>query len=702
MQENRARSVCKLAVAVALAGSVGPVCAQTIEELVVTAEKRESSAQTTAISMKVVGDEELANAGVTELASITNIAPTVNVAQNNDNTLITIRGVSSRDYTETGDPAVAVNIDNFYFQDSLGLNAALFDVQRIEVLRGPQGTLYGRNATAGALNITTNKPGQELAGKVAVEFGDYGTRKGEGAVDVPLAQNLSLRLAGMIKQSDGYRDNGAGGHGDEDDSKGFRAHLAWDATDRFSALLTYELVDIGGVGAAPKGVLYEQVNSDGTLQLGDDLEWQLNREGERDIEQESLRVALNYDFDALSIIYSGGVRNQDYLRSNDQDGGTLLDYSWVQDGESTAQNHEVRFISDFDGMVNFQAGAFYFKNDGDKSNAYFRLYGLLPDNAPYDFYTFLYQTENESSAVFGQLSFQLTDDLEYEIGARYTKDKKAQTGMFDQGAGYLTDLDYAYDGSKVTWHTGVNWDVSDDLFLYAKIDRGYKAGGFKNDAEYNPEEITAYEVGSKSQFMDNTLQLNSSLYYYDYTDLQVLQTDPVSGVARTYNAGAATIYGAELEMLFLPTEYDSIDVSLAYVSAEYDEFCTVTAGSCPAESDFSGNKLPQAPEISAILGYSHDFPLASGMITARLQTRFQDESYFTFNNRKTEWQDAYTKTDVLLTYRSDELPISVTGYVRNLENEAILTMSEEAGYMGGYLVQYAAPRMYGLRMDYEF
>ena len=701
---SRPKSAIALAIATALLPSTAfsqesNSAGNTIEKIEVTATKRATTEQTTAIAMSVVGNEALADSGVTEVNDLGNVAPTLNIAQNNDNTMITIRGVSSRDYSETGDPAVAVNIDNFYLQDSKALNAAMFDIQQVEVLRGPQGTLYGRNATAGAVNIITAKPEFDKELEAKLGFANYGQVNAEVAGNLPINDNWAVRAAAVYRDNDGYRDNGLSEKGDQRKETGARLHVRYESDGPFSMLLTGETVDISGTGSVVKAIPYDDTNADGTLILGDDKNWALNNQGSIDIGADSLRWEFNLDFDDYRVSYIGGDMSVSFDRTNDQDGSADAFLAFPQtNGDISTQNHELRLTSNLDSWFNFQTGVYHFTQDSS-GPAYFQMHNT---GEYVNIYTFDYQNESSSSAVFAQAELTLSDTLKAEAGIRYTEDEKSQTGQADVGAGTFTQVDNYFKDDEITRHLGLNWEYSEDHFFYGKIDKGYKAGGFKDTSSYSSESIISYEVGSKSFFLDNTMQFNTSLFYYDYTDLQVQQTDPATGVARVYNAGAAGITGAEVEVKYRPTTADTLQVTLALLDAKYDEFCTITADSCPNENDYSGNHLPQAPDVTATIKYTRDFEIDSGVITGIVQSRYQSDNYFSYINRATEFQEAYTKSDVILKYTPDNSSFVYSAYVRNIEDETILTMSEEAAYAGGYLVQFARPRTFGVEVSYRY
>jgi iron complex outermembrane receptor protein len=668
-------------------------------EIVVTAQKRLSNAQSTPIAMTVASGEELARSGVADVNALSNIAPSVNIAQNNANTMITIRGVSSRDYSETGDPAVAVSVDNFYLQRAFALNAAMFDVERIEVLRGPQGTLYGRNATAGAVNIASVKPTDDWKLDAAAEIGNYGTINLDVGATIPVSDTLSFRVAGTRKTHEGYRNNPGLKDGDDANVTGGRVHALWTPTDRLSVLVTGEMTRVDGVGSTIKGVPYSDVNADGTLDIGSSKTYALNNQGYTRIRTKAVRTAISYDMDFATLSFFGGFQKSTLNRDNDQDGGTLYTYGFQQNEDVKDQNYELRLSSNNKSGFTWQLGGYFFK-ETDALNTFFQVHGAT-GTAPFNFYTFDYDVGSKSKAAFAQVGYDLTDQLKVEAGVRYTKDNKYQVG-YNIIAGAYSDLDNHYSGDQITWHAGLNYQATADNLFYAKVDKGYKAGGYTTNSSFGPETIVAYEIGSKNRFLGNALQVNLSGFYYDYSDLQTQQEDPATALVYTLNAGKARVWGAELETVWLVTPDTRIDANVAWLDAKYSDFCTVTAATCPAASDLAGNRLTQAPEWTLSGGIQHDFHLLGGTLTPRVQTRYQSKSYFTFFNTAAEQQPGYWKSDAQITYAPDDGPFSITAYVRNIEDNTILTANSNAGYASAYLVQFAAPRTYGARLTYSF
>jgi iron complex outermembrane receptor protein len=676
-----------------------------IQEVVVTAEKRVSTAQKTPITMSVISGAEVKANGIDDVNDLPNVAPTLNISQVGGDTLIAIRGISSRDYTENGNPDVAVSIDNFYLQSANELNVAFFDLNRIEVLRGPQGTLYGRNSAAGAVNIETAKPTGTPDASFSQEFGSYNNLISEGMINQPLGDNVFLRVAFQTHNRDGYRDNGSlatnGGsvtkNGDDADTQAFRVHLLYEPNSNFDALLTGEYTHVGGVGAVQKGVLYSDVvgsGSSATLNVGSPTHFPLNTQGYQDITTENVRAAVHDNLGPVTLSYYGGFAHQVDKNGNDQDGGVAYNYGFPSSNTINTQNQEFRVTTNLSDRFGFQAGAYYFANY-EPLLTYFQYTATAPAT---DVYTFSYHANATSYAGFIQGYYNILKNLKVEFGTRYTQDKKSEQG-YDIEGGVYTAVNGRYKGGAETYHAALDWQRTPINLFYVKYDTGFKSGGFENGSIYGPENIGAYEIGTKNEFLHRRLQVNLDAFYDNYSNLQVQINNPTTAISEIVNAGQATTYGYELQTEFLPTAKDRFDFEADYLHARYINF-QAAVGSVNVQ--YAGNELPQAPQWSLVAGYQHDFALSMGELTARIQTRYQDKSYFTPRNYNTEAQDPYTKTDILLTFVPTQSRFSISAYVRNLEDSTILTNSTEAGYAGGYLVQFAEPRTFGFRVAYHW
>jgi iron complex outermembrane receptor protein len=680
--------------------------AVTLAEVVVTAEKRSTSAQSTAIALNVFDAGALQESGVGDIGQLATIAPTINFGQNAGATTIALRGVSSRDITEIGDPAVAINVDGIFLQRPTGMNASFYDIERIEVLRGPQGTLYGRNATGGVINIITAKPTQTLGGYAAVTAGNYDTINAEGAVNLPLTSTLAMRASFITRSHEGYRNNGSAGHGDDEDAQGGRLQFLYQPTDRFSLLLSGSYLQQGGIGPVYDGIPFTSTQTVPPTDANKVDNFALSTRGDFDVKRLNAVVQADYDFDFATLTYLGGYVGLDFKHLWDNDGQRDKFFDYDRDEVSDDYSHELRLASNNKHGFVWQTGVYYYDQSIDLNNNFL----LSPNPVPVSVREYHFDIDSESYAAFGQASFDLTDQLKISAGVRYSKDEKSRTGFSYVGSltqdvssgtavrAFSTENSSA-SSDKVTWHTGLDYQLTPDNLLYAKVDTGYKSGGFTIVAPYDPETLTAYELGSKNRFLGGTLQANFSAFYYDYENQQVTQfisSGPLTGQSTVLNAGASEIYGAEAETTWLMSDADKIDFSVAYLSAEFTDFSVANGAS---NLSLAGNDVIQSPEWSLGLGYEHSFMFAGGTLTPRVQSQYRSSSYLTFYNRPNDRQEAYTLTDLSLGYARDDKSWSVQAYVRNVENTLVLTNADQGGPYAATRYQFGAPRTFGLRLQ---
>lgn len=688
----------------------GADAADGLGEIVVTAEKRVSTAQRTPISVAVLDATTISRNSIGTLSDAIKILPSVQFGRNFANSIVTIRGVSSRDTDETGDPAVAISLDGVYFQRSLGINDAVFDLERIEALKGPQGTLYGRSATGGAINFISAKPEKEFNAYVGATVGNYGTIITEGMLNVPLSDKIQVRAAFQTRYHDGFRNNAPAKDGDDQDSKAARIHVAFQPTDRLSGLVTAEIVRSNGVGAANYGspLLFDaggNVIHDKPALPSGGKSWALGLpSGHTDTKTTAFRWNLKYDFDFAELSYLGGYRKLKFDALIDLDGledhaglyGTNT-YFAPQSEEPTTTSHELRLSGKPGTSFDWQIGAFYFK---EKNDVYTELSYFNNSNDPDVAFIFAYpDLGTKSKAVFGQATYHFTDQLSVEGGVRYTNDKKWRNGYADYAAfGLYVPIAQKGEWNKTTFHAGVNYQATSDNLLYAKYDTGYKPGGYTDVAPYGPENITAYEIGSKNRFLDDKLQLNLSAFYYDYADQQVLQF--VGSQTIIQNAGKSEYYGVEAETQWLVTPNTRIDADISYLHARYKVFEIAGA---TANLDLAGNTPPQAPDWSGNVAVQHMFDLANGAtVTARVQTHLQSATHLQFYNYASDRQAGYSRTDFTLGYQPDDKRWLIEAYVRNIEDKRVLTAAQEQSLVQAYVYQFADPRTYGARFRMNF
>ena len=735
-----------------------------IKDIVVTAEKRESTVQKSALSLSVVNAEALRSNGVGNLQDLSAVTPSVSFVTSGAATIVAIRGVSSRDTSEIGDPAVSVSIDGFNLQRAIGLNSTLFDLDRVEALRGPQGTLLGRNATGGALNIITAKPKDDFAAYVSGEVGSYSMFNTSGMLNLPVAEGFKIRASFQTRDRQGYRNNAPGPRGDDEDSKAGRVHLLFEPTARWDVLLTGEYASNNSVGPVIQAIplnTYTATTATAPFIAGDPI---LSRptipgDGEQFAQPAggylrtknwNFRWTTNYDLDFATLTYTGGYR--DFKFDNVRTLGGLygtrrqnFTFSALENPKSW--NHEVRLTSKGDSAFNYTLGGFYFR---EKNNliSQFRDYstGGVPASSltgtPFLIQDYRYpDLLAVAKAVFGQVSYEIVDGLKVEAGARYSKDNKRRTGFNVQTnlntyvttnctaatCVFVTNPQNSRVASKkTTFHAAVNYEFTPRNMVYAKFDTGYKAGGFTDLGTYGPESVEAFEIGSKNRFLDNKLQVNISAFHYKYTDQQVSQVAQLaSGNVATLilNAGESSYKGVELDIVAQPTPEDRLNFYVGYLDAKYKDFSigagaptsllgriAISQGRYTALSpttgnwQLAGNRPPQAPKWSINAGYEHSFGLFGGEFTPRVQTHYETASYFLFQNFASDRQKAFLRSDVLVTFQPASKAWTLQGYVRNISDKLILAGAQDptSGTYLSYRYQYQAPRTYGASLRFDF
>jgi iron complex outermembrane receptor protein len=727
-----------------------------LEEIVVTATKRATALQDTPIALRAFNADDILKSGVSDVNGLTRLAPDLNISNDTIYTKIAVRGVSSQDISEAGDPALTISIDGEYINRPVALNASFFDLERIEVLRGPQGTLYGRNATAGAINIIAAKPVMgENNGFVTVGYGNYNAKKAEGAVNVAVDDTLAIRVSGMHTSHDGYRNTPPAGHAEDGNVDAARASLAWEPTERVHVYLAGEYVNVDqlpmpqyGVLLAQNGVLtsaayasgiVDAIPSTSEVEMGgipqnveitgyDTDNFPLNKLGSFRSEQYAVRGRLDVDFDIGTLSYIGGYRDVDTATNVPLSGFVPNTFTFNNNKQNSwTQSHELRFSNTLDNGTFYQVGAFYFREKVDIAR------GLYLDQAN-AFLNYFYRPDvvSQSKAAFAQVTFPIAGpDLTVTGGLRYTDDKKEAEFInygprFGRGEGETppalgsagaTILELGSSSDQITGNVGIDWKPADDSLIYAKISTGYKSGGFDSTGSFDPEKLVAYEVGSKNRFNNGRLQFNASAFYYDYKDQQIQVYLDSSIGSQTLNAGKSRMWGIETDTLFLLTPVDQLSLTVNYLDAKLKDFATAQPGLLGSINDsdpntagiqpfnLAGNRPVQSPKWTLSAGYTHTFDLGdNGTIAASAYSRYKSTYYLTVFNRKADRQEGYFQTDLSLDYTTASENLSLQAYVRNLEDKQPLTFANFTPVNGSAIYNYVfgQPRTYGVQVTYKF
>ena len=699
-----------------------PVLAQdqggsAIEEIVVTAQKREESLQDTPISIAAFSARDLENKGISGLTDLRAQVPNLQLTpfpNNAATTQIFMRGVGLADDQITQDGGVAVYMDGVYVARSQGLAMEVADLERIEVLRGPQGTLYGRNATGGAINFITRKPDLgDFGFKGQATIGNYDNRRFKAAVNIPVGETIAARLSYVNQKQHGFIRNPGTGidrWGDKD-REAMRADVLWQPSDRFSLRYSYDRTEIGDtpyyVALSPLHPRVLDRPEAGSPLVRDVLP--------NDITSQGHSLTAEYEVsDALTVRSITGYRKLDNFQNQDYLTGALGPNPLQKNSSRAKQDQwsqEVQLIGDaLDGALQYVAGFYYFKESGSNfSNSY------SPPTLTRSFTTAT--IDNRSYALFGQATFTpqwLDNRLHLTVGLRQSWDKREATlsRQTQVNGGPITTIPGFGDGNRTFKDFSpsfvVAFDASPDVNIYAKAVKGYKSGGFnvrassitRFDEGFGPETLWSYEAGIKSQWLDNRLRFNAAAFISKYSDIQVnVQSDPTNiRLTDVLNAGKATVKGVEVDLTLAPVRNLRLSVNYGYLLARYDEILDATG------SNIADNyRFTNAPKHTIALDLTYDLPrLPMGQLSANVNYTAQSDKFTnsTISSGKYIIGD-YGLLNARLTL--GDIPgvkgVRASLWGRNLTDKNYYIMQFNVGRPGAL---FGEPRTYGIDLNVEF
>ena len=705
-------------------------------DIVVTAQRTSSLASKTPVALSAIDGEALRNAGVTNPTRLEDQVPNLSIVRNNG-LQITIRGVSSSDNTEKGDPSAAFLLDGVYLARPQAQEVSFFDIARVEVLRGPQGTLYGRNTTAGLVNVITNRPAYEFQAAANAIYGNYDTTLVDAMINIPVNDVIALRFAGAYDHRDSYLRQNVGTVRDLDPFKknlSGRAQALFTLSPDLTVLVRGDYSSIRGnsfttvrnlntyYASLPTGApTYTDQTYIGASASSDRLR-QLNYALVNDPTQRShswgTDAEVNWAFGGLALTYLGSYR--EFRQQLDTTGFQGIAFRSLSTGLYKQVSQELRIATDGTGPLKAQAGGYYFR---EKSDNALDIFNLLPG---FPFYRFLQgPTKSETVGVFAQATYSILDRLRLTGGVRYSRDDKSRIGgIYQQRAATYNPATDVFSPNnaqrtfdKVTWRAGVDFDLDSRSLLYGVVSTGYKAGGFNGGCAtgtpgctnpqtdaflyYDPETLTSYEIGLKTRTLGNAVRLNASAFYYDYKNLQVTSIQTIGGAPRQFtdNAAAATVKGVELESTITPSPRNRIDAQFTYLDAHYDSYFPLGVGKPP---NFDGKALDRAPKVVVAAGYTYTLPLGRhGGVSASIRSRLSDEYFITAQAVGRQYrQGSFTRTDLTLRYDAPDDAFYVQGFWRNIEDNVVVTSASFVS--GSVLVAPSDPTTYGIQGGFRF
>jgi iron complex outermembrane receptor protein len=730
---------------------------QQLEEVTVTARQIVENLQDVPVAVTVFSESQIQRTFAQNLREFGAYAPNVSIGAvpGFNAASIAIRGVSTGDIPASFEPAVTVAVDGFYLGHYQASLLDMFDIQQIEILRGPQGTLFGKNTIGGVVNVTTKRPSGEFGVQGKVRAGNEGRLDLMGAVDFPIIEDkLAARIAVQQFDFDGFYENtydgsDAGGQ----DLLSARIKLLWTPSDTFEAMLTYENIDddsdtpmVINTTTAEDGNGYyggdafyaaypgRGANGPANVPLGDPFKSGLvppsahlpltalgapDTDGHEE-QVDGIYLNVNWEVFGGTLTSISGYRKVDSDYYNDYFGEPLAIYATVRVVDRETYSQEFRFAQQATDDFNYVVGLYYQDNKYDYENYTSLgpdhpavLGGVYPpEGLP------LYgdgSQDGEAYAVFAEGNYDITDALRVTLGARYSDEEKdfdlLPLGVPEEGRAIAND---SWD--DVTYRAGIDYALGDNMMAYFTYASGFKSGGFNEQAgstigaqtPYDPEEADSFELGLKSDLFDNTLRLNLAAFYVEYTDLQldgVVPIDTAPGQeSRVTNAAEVNAYGVEADMLWLITEQFTIDGTIGYLDSEYDDFdCNLPGDAIDGLVDCTDLDVKRSPEWTGSLGATFNIPLDrwGGGLDLNANGTYTDEFFNDVPNTTASMHEDVWLLNASVSYTTEDEKVRVSVFGRNLTDEEYQTAGLGVANLWSFST-YGNPQTYGIEVDVRF
>lgn len=724
-----------------------------IEEVVVTAQKREQAINDVPMSISVLSGDTMRDRGIEQVADFARSVPAFTYSESRVGTPIyTLRGVGFNDIALGGRPTVSVYVDEVPIPFAIETRGGFLDLERVEVLKGPQGTLFGQNATGGAINLVAAKPTEEFASGIELEYGRFNAINVGGFVSGPLSETLRVRLSAEHESSDswqkGYLTNIETG---AQDLTTARLLFEWTPSDRFSASFNINGYEDKSESQAPQlsgifpGIPPAAPFIPGLLDTP--LPNESNRLAEPtvddyDRDNSFVQTSLRFDYeltDSLTLTSLTSYSTYEQDQTVDVDGQAIIGLQQRTVGDIESFFQEVRLSGNLSDRAHLTVGVNYAEDETEEFN--FDDISQSTLGVGTGLLTFNLQNDQDiqTFAAFADVEYDLTDSLSAFAGLRYTDSENDFTGCSRDsgdgtasaffvnvlglpapGAGNCFSFDLAtfsfplirtsLNEDNTSWRIGLDWDATDSAKVYGSVSRGYKAGGFPTLAataavQYDPtvqEELTSYEVGVRAEPSDN-LRMNAAVYYYDYVDKQVLgfTVDPVFGpLLRLNNVPESEVFGADFQLEWSPVNGLLINAAASYVHSEVtSEFFSQDAFGIDA--NFKGEPFPNAPEFQLSADASYQWPVGDGLEAfVGVGLNYQDSTNSEFGQSPELDIDDYTLVDLRGGVESIDGRWRVTGWVRNVGNEYYWTFASKTN---DTFIRYTGrPKTYGVTLTWRF
>lgn len=723
-----------------------------LEQITVTANRRELDLQKAPMAISAIGGQSLDKTFTNELAGLNAVVPSLEITKTSGfENIVTIRGVGSGtpENAPITVPGVSVFVDGVYIANTVALDETLFDVDRIEIMRGPQGALYGQSSIGGAISIVTKAPRiGEFSGFGDVSIGDYALSRARAEVNIPLNDSMALRVSAQKYDHDGFTKNMAIPDFRLDDAhdNSEKASLLWKPNDKFTATLTGQWYESDQNGAAQKNIndpysdprkLYQDYPNHFSmktqlysLNLAYETPWFMVKSvsAYQDLDQ---KLQQNGSRSAFSILgryddvaaWNTGLKN--YTEEFDILSLPGSKLEWIVGAFAMDQISD-QFVAEFQGTT---------------ANPVLTIPANIRTSPPANLaYGNLTHVERRSYSAFAQATYHITDELRLTGGARTNYDSYSLHSNNFSAFG-INNVARRYNHTVPTWRLELDDDLTPNNMAYVSVARGYKPGGLNGiygqyviPEVFKPETNTAYQVGLKNTFLDKRLRVNVDAFYYDYKNMQYIETDPVPFDGGMDNIPKVKSYGIEIESKYVSADgrlnlaanialedskvdgtYKTIDSTVqqaiesqgypspcAFGGAYYNPACW--AAVVAAAKDINGNKLPAMPKASGSVSASYQFDVYKGALTPRIELVHRGEQWARiFNEPVLDKVKSYTILNFNLEYAPTDSPVRLSLAVTNLTNEAGINSRYTDPYgIGQTSQQYIPPRQAILTASYKF
>lgn len=689
-----------------------------LEDIVVTAQRRDESLQRVPITVTAITAQSLQAQGVKNAGDLGVATPGVTITRTLGTPQIYIRGVGTQNGATGDESSNAVYIDGVYISAMPAGFMSFNNIERVEVLKGPQGTLFGRNATGGLIQIVTREPSFTPSLDAEIGYGNYETITGDLYATTGLSDSIAADLAVHVDdQGEGFGINRVTGREtNKSRSLALRSSLLWAIDDSFKIRIAGDYANYRESQSTARQIAPGAVGVGGTLNAGGFYDINSDVDPYNKGKTYGGSVNIRKDFDALSIVSITALRRYDSFFLADQDSTPLFVSNGSPDGKLSQFSQELQVQSPESSPIKWILGAYYFTAAADQvltftGSSQAALGGFLDRYGSMD---------TRSIAGYGQATIPLGETTDVTAGFRYTSDTRELVARDETGIGTRNVIDTQKTWSQPTWRLAVNQRIGADSLVYASYSRGFKSGIYNLNNTTNPavapEKIDAFEIGTKNDFLDHALRVNLSGFYYDYKNLQLVVR--TAGTSQIFNAASAEVYGLDAQLLAIPVRGLTLRADANLLHAEYKNFLNApatfpspatcatnppsalpgprTGGNTTCPIDASGNTMIRSPKLTLTAGVAYSFDTSIGNFNVDASLYHNSGFFFEPDNRIK--QEAYDLVNAQLTWKPDDT-YRIRLWARNLFDKkyysAFSTSLGDAGSAG-------SPRTYGVSVGVNF